>query len=691
MRFGVWQCFILTLGVLAGLPSGADTNVSVDIGWGERTRPGAWTPVFITVSDPKPRNAIAELRAPHDMRTAMVIDQPIAISSSPQTYVIYAPLVNSWSEPISLKIRDLATGKSLYDEPLLDQSNSDAPHHGLFNVRNNSGLFFGVSGRAPAMMQLEAGTDHAPTFGFLRESRLPRIARGYDPLQVLVLNQPDFTALESEQQIAIGDWVRAGGRLVLWPSENPIPAGGPLIDLLPCRVGEVTTVTLSKKDLKDAGLADRFGKFKARVLTPTGNSISIPLLGKSGALANRGHRGFGTVTVINFDASGLDFNSTLDAERFWGSIVDLSTHTKSSGSDQPQNSNGLQIQEQKRSEAAGQIIDLLGDVPGVGAFGFKYVAMVLLGMMVIVGPVDWFVLKWLGRQPWTWVTTLGWIGLITTGAISIGSIFRSGDLHYRTLQVIDQAEGAVVARTDVIGIYSPKNDDYQLDATAGSWWEPISTDQFNYGGGMMKSIAFQQDARSNLPGEMSINVWSLRFLSGETIGKTEAVIATSLVIEPGTNTITGTITNLGQSPLTHLWLRTQYGTEDLTEQSGFPAGGLASKATLHISTSIKKPDAVDVWNTAAPNPPSYGNYGQHSASKPADAFAIVRAAGDLSSLRSERINRLMSKVSPAPVGTIYGLCETPASAVKLPGHDAHEKHWQVIRALVPLKNSQSLN
>lgn len=691
MRFGVWRCIILTIGLMAGLPMRADTNVNVDIGWGDRTRPGAWTPLFITVSDPIPRNAMAELRAPHDMHTAMLIDQPIAIGASPQTFVIQAPIINSWNEPLSLRIHDQSTGKVLYDAPLIDQNNGDAPHHALFNVRNNSGLFFGVSGRGPAMVQLEAGTDHAPMLGFLRESRLPRIAKGYDPLQMLVLNQPDFTALDSDQQTAIGDWVRAGGRLVLWPGENPIPPTGPLIELLPCRVGEVTAVTLSKTDLKNAGLADRFSKFKARVLTPTGKVVSIPLLGTSGAMAIRGQRGLGNVTVINFDASGPDFNSTLDAERFWGNIIDLSTHAKSSGSDQPQNTNALQIQEQRRSEAAGQIIDLLGDVPGVGAFGFKYVAMVLLGMMVLVGPVDWFVLKWIGRQPWTWVTTLGWIGVVTTGAIFIGSIFRSGDLHFRTLQVIDQADGAVVARTDVIGIYSPKNDDYQLDATAGSWWEPISTDQFGYGGGMMQSIPFRQDGRSNLPGEMSVRVWSLRFLSGETIAKSEALIAASLTVDAAANTITGTITNPGESPLTHLWLRTRYGTVDLAEQPGFPPGGLASKASLRISNSMTKPDAVDEWNTDVTNQRSYGNYGRHSSSKPVDALAIVRAAGDLSSLRSDRINRLMGKENPPVFGTLYGLCEAPAPTVKLPGHESHEKHWRVIRALVPLKDSRSLN
>ena len=686
MRFGVRQYFILTIGLLVGLSARADTNVSVDIGWGDRTHPGAWTPIFITVTDPKPRNAVAELHAPHDMRMAMKIELPIAIGPSAQTYVIYAPLINSWSESLSLTLRDQSTGKLLYEERLLDQNSPNAQHPNLFNVNGNSGPFIGVSGRAPAMAQLESGGGVAPTLGFLHESRLPRIAKGYDALRILALNQPDFNTLDPSQQSAISDWVYAGGRLVLWLSEDPIPAGGPLISLLPCRVGEVTTITLSKKDLHDAGIADRFGKFKARQLTPLENTVSIPLLGESGAKAIRGQRGLGSVTVINFDASGPDFNAGSDALRFWSKIVELPT--AGSANENPQLPR--QIQEQKRADAAGQIIDLLGDVPGVGSFGFKYVAMVLLGMMVLVGPVDWFVLKWMGRQPWTWITTLGWIGLITTGAISIGSIFRSGDLHYRTLQVIDQVDKSVVARTDVIGIYSPKNDDYQIETPAGSFWEPISTDVYGYGGGMMHSIAFRQDGSSNLPGEMAINVWSLRFLIGETLGKSEPVIAASLTADLSKHTMTGSITNLGNSTLTRLWVRTPYGTQDLSTQSGFPVGGLAPKATVHISMSIAEKNPVDLWTAIEPPNSNYRGYRQNIPHKPIDHLAIVRAAGNLSTVRSDRIERLLNRDNPSPVCVIYGLCESPSPTLKLIGHEPIEKHWQVIRAVLPIQTSQVL-
>ncbi len=50
-------------------------------------------------------------------------------------------------------------------------------------------------------------------------------------------------------------------------------------------------------------------------------------------------------------------------------------------------------------------------------------------------------IKRLGKQPWTWVTTSGFVVLVTVGAIYVGHIFKSGDLHFRTTSIIDESHG----------------------------------------------------------------------------------------------------------------------------------------------------------------------------------------------------------------------------------------------------------
>jgi hypothetical protein len=169
------------------------------------------------------------------------------------------------------------------------------------------------------------------------------------------------------------------------------------------------------------------------------------------------------------------FNSSKDSWKVWraalkGMVRKLPTDDAAT----PQRSYGVSEAVLREAASVRQVGDLLGDVPGPGRFGFGYVAGVMIGMMVIVGPVDWFVLKRLGRQPWTWVTTGGWIALVTLSAVYAGHLVKSGELHFRTFQLIDQVDGSAVARADVAALYSPRTTEYDVATPAESWWEPAS-------------------------------------------------------------------------------------------------------------------------------------------------------------------------------------------------------------------------
>ena len=92
------------------------------------------------------------------------------------------------------------------------------------------------------------------------------------------------------------------------------------------------------------------------------------------------------------------------------------------------------------------------------------------------------VLKRLGLQPWTWVTTAGWIAVITLGAILVGGLFKSGTLSYRTTTVIDEADHSRIAALTLAGIYSPRTTDYTLATEPHMWWQPAA-DPNPWGGG----------------------------------------------------------------------------------------------------------------------------------------------------------------------------------------------------------------
>ena len=61
---------------------------------------------------------------------------------------------------------------------------------------------------------------------------LPGVPIGYDALDLLVLNELDFAAVDAEQQAAIVSWVKEGGTLLLWPGPDPVPESSPLAGYL---------------------------------------------------------------------------------------------------------------------------------------------------------------------------------------------------------------------------------------------------------------------------------------------------------------------------------------------------------------------------------------------------------------------------------------------------------------------------
>lgn len=689
-------------------PQPTEPTLRAEVGWGGRTRSGKWAPVFVAVSDPKARNAIIELFAPHDATQASRIRLPVAIGPLEQTYVLYAPLLNS-GEPVRISLIDASTGKLLKDRTLVDSFgySEDSDHQNPFLV--TSGPFVGVSGRGPALGALEQGNE-TPAVSFLEPARMPRTWRGYDALDLLALNQPDLATMPYEQQAAIKDWVEAGGRLLIWPGENLLPPTGPIASLLPGKVGDVQVVMLTKEQLEAAGLPTRFGTFTGRTVTPEpGATVKYPFTETvaPGAVAVTGYRGLGQVTLVSFNLSALLFDDQEKQKRFFNGFLDLSTRDGSNSR------NAWESRPANQSQAAGQLMDLMGDVPGVGTFGFGYVALVMLGMMAIVGPIDWFVLKWMRRQPWTWATTAGWIGLITAVALSLGSLLRSGELHFRTVSIIDQVDDRAVARLDAIGLYSPRTTDYRFDVRPGTWWEPMSADQFNYSRDVMRALPFHQGASENVPREDTVRVWNLRFLTGQVEGKGDPIVAADLWLTPAKQPpaatrpsassrkpprepgrIHGTIRNVSTATLPNLWLRTKLGLFDLSKQPEFPKGGLPAGASLKVDVPVNtRTIGFEPWAATVNQPQPYG-YGRYrtgaveTSSALGDALAITKAIANLPAERSHEIDQRLTSSDRGTWAVVYAESEPIEGDVKLVDEQPKTRHWQVIRALVPLKEGE---
>lgn len=656
--------------ILLGLGASARSNTTMDIqfGWGSQFRPGTWTPIYLTLSDPSPRNLMLEIRTPTDSGIAMRIHQSVAVGPEPTTFLLLAPLTYDLSDVV-VTAHDAVTGRKRAEIVLPTLENFSA-----YNERVQAQQpFIGVSGRERAMQTLHAQPyeDQNLAIGYLPPTLLPAMAEGYTALDVLALNSPNLDpsgagagSLRFEQQQAIIDWVKAGGNLILWFGEAPIPPAGPIMDALPCRIGDVDVLDADPQTLQAFGLPARFSQLKHRALTAVNDAETFNVLGDSRAVACHRRLGFGNVVVLSIDAGSLQFAERNDAMKFWQPVFSrVIERLDPPSTTQPYGY--VDTQEAQAGLAVNAAMDLIGDVPGVGSFGFSYVVIVMIGLMFVVGPVDWFVLKKLGRQPWTWFTTAGWIALITGGAIYIGHVFKSGDLHFGSVRVIDQAGGETVATTELVGIYSPRTREYHLETDPKFWFRPPQSGQY-YSGSLRGEIGFRQDYRGNHPEPMYINVWNLQFLQGESIVSGPPAVESNLH-RTTDGQIAGSILNRTTASLTNIAIQTEAG--------------------ICLIEGVVLPNEI-VQVMAQPKPVTnieYSHYAYYGYTESLDFKGLNYLILSALSARCDWIMREMIQRKD-PIACIFAETVDPAPPATLSEAGAIQKHHQIIRAIVPLGN-----
>lgn len=567
MRLSSIQYLVLIAGLLVSSAAPA-TTLDVKTGWDGNVRNGRWMPIFITASHPKPTQGLIELAVPQRGSYVMQLRQFVALGPQETTVILYAPAAEDYGDPITVVLRDAESGKTLARWPADD---ADPFSRRFDHTISPQEKLVGVTGSNRRLDTFQQYSGIQMRAAPLKQELLPDQVVGYDPLDLLVLNRADLNSIEPSRQQAIADWVRAGGMLLLWPSDEPTPTESPIGRILPARIGAPKDYAFSEKQRRSAGFVDRIKGMMGFELTPTADAQPLEMLDADPAGARmtayaRQH-GFGRVIVSPVNLNDFYFNSTSDGTEFHRRVLGRFGDYDPDGG--VRSYYGHDPATQLQSNAMAELQDHLANVPGAGRFGFSYVVWVVLGMMAVVGPIDWFVLRKLGRQPWTWVTTAGWISLITVGALYIGKVFKSGNLHYRTVTLIDQAGDQVVARTTLAGIYSPQTTEYHLDAPStqtdatgkpvpsrqppAGWWETVSAAYYG-GGGMKTDVDFRQTTEGNLPQPMTINVWNMRALRGENLVAGEPLLRADLSVEivDGQQRLMGTIANLSNRPLAEL-------------------------------------------------------------------------------------------------------------------------------------------
>ncbi|MBP3957206.1 hypothetical protein J8F10_18245 [Gemmata sp. G18] len=482
-------------GVSVGFPTGRDDARAAKF--------GAWAPVYVQFEALGEVTEPAELviEAPDADETTTTFTVPLNLATD-RAAIGYVRPGGSTSE-VTVTVRTARGGA--ISEPF------------RVRVRPHEALQYVVLalGGAPAGFELPkpagAGAETAPLRGGRVElahiasvAQLPDRWYGYDGADLVVLNTgtaadflkqlfgDDAPAPNKQKREALIEWVRRGGRLVTSVGSNAalvaqLPALKPLLPFAvrgdePARqvdiVGLVWSAGSGLANTASAALTGRGARFPLANLVPhpgRAARVLIPPPGQSGserqALVVQSALGLGRVTVVGFDLDGSPFAEFSARPDFWDFVLrECGANRASSGGDGKARPPGTVTEDEDSAAVALRVHNDTFD--GVPVVSFGWVALLIALYILLIGPVEYYVLKrFFGRLELTWVTFP--VIVLTVCVLTYVSAFavKGRDLKVNKIDVVDvDPSSDRIYGTTWFTVFSPRIDSYSIGVTPGAGW-----------------------------------------------------------------------------------------------------------------------------------------------------------------------------------------------------------------------------
>ena len=585
---------------LAG-PLLADSAFNVDcfLGWGGCYRPMEWTPVEISVSSTltEPFAGSLTISAQQDGLNTLSIAHTFVLTPDVPLYIPLVTKLAFAADKCKLRIID-ERGRTRwrYDFELWNFSTRSR----ALTAVGESDLLVGLVGRRKfGLLRLPQQSICKSDSGGGKVYLKDKIARmvpwdwtGFVCLDLLILYDPDWSLFKQNQLNAIVQWVSNGGRLLLVLGSRPLDSGNPIAQMLPFEVQQarqtaIAPETLGKWKLNPAERED----IVCWALKPKPDACFYQTDGieGEGCLFGTGYVGFGRVGVLAFDPSTMTDRQKSNSTRFWVSriaailedaykpsefgtkegrrevrrrpdrkvyrglssrrSIELAENAEGNPAD-PSSEHMYNIGPAQAGNNA--VMEYLYSISELRPLSIWWVILLLALLAVLLGPVDYTVLKRIGRLPLTWITCSLWIILFSVGAYYGVQALRSGKMQLRVVSVLDGIEGSDYAwSTAYCGLFAPYSDAYQLKGLGErQWWSgiaPVQEHVYAYGRqiGSRNIYCFQYDG-GNLPYSLPINIWTMQCLLNES--PLQQLPISAEVQQRGDELILS-ITNLSENPI----------------------------------------------------------------------------------------------------------------------------------------------
>ena len=378
-------------------------------------------------------------------------------------------------------------------------------------------------------------------------------AIGYAGVDIVAVSSRDFG-----QNRPLREWVNAGGTAMILGTADGTgnPDTGGLLPVIPLdTVGIPASSILGKPGYPGAVTAIRCEtKPGARVIA---EYQGMPLVVERPL-------GLGKVVYVAFDTWSPALRDSIEYAPFWGRVL----HASAS---RGQVLDGFTACEPYRDRlAAASSAGMNISPPRVGLMAGFFGLYVLL-----LVPVNYYVLKKLRRKEWAWVTIPALVMVFSVSAYCVGSMNRDKHVKLQTIAVAETAAGSdVAAHIGRVSLFSPSKDAYDMEFAGPP--VVVSDVESDESRSAWPALQVVEDTASLLLPDTDVYMWSTRTLVVRGIGGLGGKVSADLITD-GTR-VRGVITNGFPFTLRHATL---YG-ERLRQEIGVLKPGQAFRVDCEL-------------------------------------------------------------------------------------------------------------
>jgi hypothetical protein len=501
LRLLVTSCLSLSLAFFLSLsstsiahaanPPASGMHLQVDIGFNSYYRIGYWTPIHITISNQGPDfsgrlviNTVSGQSLPGSMASTSPwsFEEPVTLARGTQKQIaLTVPLYMGLFSPHGVLVK------------LLDQ------HSNLVAMQEQMPEYLGPSDFLVGIFSdYSAGFDPLSTVTLpnryssivlvpLDASTMPTTTTVLANFDVIVLDDFATRTLSSAQLSTLQTWVNQGGALIeiggsawqrtlgpLPPALLPVelngtsllPAG---VHLLPSNSSPTDRGTSSQPrvidTLQEAIVAstatprtpDQDVSFDSETILSSG---SIPLLVQA-------RHGQGVICYLAFDPALPPFANWSSIDIFWKQLLIRALGDHALLGVSPQFSSGP-----GEILARGGLVQILQPTSFLSPW---VIGFLLLGYLLIIGPVRLLIVRRLKRPQWGWRIVMSGILVFSLLALLLSFYQHGAALLDNSISIVQiNADGSPAHITTYHGIFDPNETNFELRLPANDLALPIS-------------------------------------------------------------------------------------------------------------------------------------------------------------------------------------------------------------------------